>query len=259
MPSLRALIADDEPLLRETLKAELARAWPALEVVAMARNGREAIRLFDEHQPEVCFFDVQMPGIDGIAAARHIGRRAQIVFVTAFDQYAIEAFAQGVVDYLVKPVEPVRLAETVRRLRERLASPSAPPDLEALLEKLSAARAAPPRPEPLRWIRAQIGSTLRLIPVEDIDYLRADQKYTRVAWRDEGGQAAEALLRVPLRELLEQLDLRQFAQVHRSAVVNLRAIHHVERGDNETATIHLRQRRETLPVSRAYAHLFRQM
>jgi DNA-binding LytR/AlgR family response regulator len=256
-----ALIADDEPLLREALAHQLAAAWPELQVVAQARNGREAIRQFEAKSPDVCFLDVHMPGISGIEAARAIGRRAHLVFVTAYDQYAVQAFAQGVLDYLVKPVEPARLAETVERLKERLESAEPARDAEQLLRQLAEqiARAQGGGPPPLRWIRAQVGQALRVIPVDDIDYLRADTKYTRVAWRREGGEPDEALIRTPLKELVPQLDPDQFAQVHRSVVVNLGAISRVTRSDNETAEIHLKGRPEALPVSRNYLHLFRQM
>lgn len=250
-----ALIADDEPLLRDALRRQLARVWPELEVVAEARNGREAVRLFEEKKPDICFLDVHMPGLSGVDAANHIGRRAHLVFVTAYDHYAVQAFAQGALDYLLKPVEPARLAETVSRLKERLQSSRPAIHTEQLLQQLTAQLA---KAEPLRWIRAQSGKTLRLIAVDDVDYLRSDSKYTLVAWRD-GGKASEAVVRVPLKELLEQLDAEQFAQVHRSVVVNLRAISHVTRLDNETAEIHLKGRSEVLPVSRNYVHLFRQM
>jgi DNA-binding LytR/AlgR family response regulator len=257
-----ALIADDEPLLREALSRQLAQAWPELEVVAQARNGREAIRLFEARRPDVCFLDVHMPGVSGIDAARHIGRNAHLVFVTAFDQYAVQAFAEGVLDYLVKPVELARLAETVARLKERLQAAQPALNTEALLQQLAAQLTrmqGGAATAPLRWIRAQVGQTLRLIPVEDIDYLRSDTKYTRVAWRGDAGQPGEAVVRIPLKDLVAQLDPAQFAQVHRSVVVNLRAISHVTRGDNETADIHLRGRKDVLPVSRSYLHLFRQM
>ncbi len=254
-----ALIADDEPLLREALTLQLRRAWPELDVVAQARNGREAIRLFEARRPDVCFLDVHMPGVSGVEAAHVIGRRAHLVFVTAYDQYAVQAFAEGVLDYLVKPVEAVRLAETVSRLKDRLQTVQPASNTEALLQQLAAQLQRGAAPAPLRWIRAQVGQTLRLIPVDDIDYLRSDTKYTVVAWRGDGGQPGEALVRIPLKELVVQLDAEQFAQVHRSVVVNLRAISHVTRGDNETAGIHLKSRKEVLPVSRSYLHLFRQM
>ncbi len=261
-PRPTALIADDEPLLREALTRQLAQAWPELDVVAQARNGREAIKQFEALQPDVCFLDVHMPGLSGVEAAHHIGRRAHLVFVTAYDHYAVQAFAEGALDYVVKPVEQARLVETVARLKERLQAAQPALNTEALLQQLAVqiaqlqTGAAPGR---LRWIRAQDGQTLRLIPVDDVDYLRADTKYTRVAWRDDAGQPGEALVRIALKELLVQLDPAQFARVHRSVVVNLRAISHVSRGDNETADIHLKGRKEVLPVSRSYLHLFRQM
>lgn len=257
-----ALIADDEPLLREALTRQLAQAWPALAIVAEARNGREAIGLFDEKRPDICFLDVHMPGVSGVEAAKHIGRRAHLVFVTAYDHYAVQAFAQGALDYLVKPVEQARLADTVARLQERLRAAAPATNTEALLQQLTEQLARlqdRAGTEPLRWIRAQVGATLRLIATEDIDYLRADTKYTRIAWRGDDGRPAEALVRTPLRELAARLDPAQFVQVHRSAIVNLRAISHVRRGENETADIHLKDRDEVLPVSRNFLHLFRQM
>jgi DNA-binding LytR/AlgR family response regulator len=256
-----ALVADDEPLLRTELVALLQQAWPELQVLALARNGREAVAHFEALQPDICFLDVHMPGLSGVQAARAIGRRAHLVFVTAFDQYAVEAFAQGALDYLVKPVQPARLAETVQRLRERLQAAQPARNTEALLQQLSAQlqRASAAAAAPLRWIRASVGGKLRLIPVDEVDYLRADAKYTLVAWRGDGGQPGQALISLSLKELLAQLDTNQFAQVHRSVVVNLAAISHVTRGGNETADIHLTGRNEVLPVSRSYLHLFRQM
>jgi DNA-binding LytR/AlgR family response regulator len=166
---------------------------------------------------------------------------------------------QGALDYLLKPVEQERLAETVARLKERLQAARPAVNTEALLQQLTAQLQSAAVPAPLRWIRAQVGQTLRLIPVDDIDYLRSDAKYTLVAWRDEAGQPGEAVVRIALKDLVAQLDPGQFAQVHRSVVVNLRAISHVRRHDNETAEIHLKRRKEVLPVSRSYLHLFRQM
>ncbi len=235
----------------------MALAWPALEIVAQARNGREAIEHFEALRPDICFLDVQMPGVSGVEAARQIGRAAHLVFVTAFDHYAMEAFAQGVLDYLVKPVDPARLAETVCRLQARMRSDAPASNTDALLRQLAAQLQRVPAP--LRWIRAQVGQALRLIAADDIDYLRSDAKYTLVAWRGDGGMPAEALVRTPLRELLAQLDPAQFTQTHRACVVNLRAVSHVVRGENETAVVHLKGRREVLPVSRNYAQQFRQM
>jgi DNA-binding LytR/AlgR family response regulator len=260
MKTATALIADDEPLLRDELARMLAQAWPELQVVAQARNGREAVEQFEALQPAICFLDVHMPGLSGVEAARLIGRRAHLVFVTAYDQYALKAFEHGVLDYLVKPVEPGRLAETVSRLKERLGSAQPTLATEELLQQLAAQlQNRPAGPTPLRWVRASVGQTLRLIAVDDIDFLRSDEKYTLVAWRGDGGKPGEALLRTPLKELLAQLDAGQFAQVHRSVVVNLQAISHVTRGLNETADIHLKGRPEVLPVSRSYLHLFKQM
>ena len=258
-----ALIADDEPLLREELREQLAAAWPELDVIAEARNGREAIAMFDDHPPDVCFLDIQMPGLSGVDVAAHIGRRAHIVFVTAYDHYAVQAFGQAALDYLVKPVKQQRLEDTVGRLKQRLhgAQPAVNSDvllqqLTSELQKLQRGSAA----APLRWIRAQAGRTLRLIDVGRVDYLRADSKYTVVAWRNDSGEPAEAVVRTPLKELAAQLDSDQFAQVHRSFVVNLQAIGHVVRhDDNESAEIHLKGRTEVVPVSRTYLHLFRQM
>jgi DNA-binding LytR/AlgR family response regulator len=253
-----ALVADDEPLLRQALSRMLAATWPELVIVAEARNGREAIDRFEEHHPDICFLDVQMPGKTGVDAAQHIGRRAHMVFVTAYDKYAVQAFAHGVLDYLVKPVEVARLAETVARLQERLRAAQPALNTDELLQQLAASLSRQSSGQ-MRWVRASVGQTVRMIAIEDIDYLRADEKYTQVAWRDDGGQAREAIIRTPLKELLAQLDPAEFAQVHRSVVVNLRAISHVTRGANETADVHLKGRPEVLPVSRTYLHLFRQM
>lgn len=254
-----ALIADDEPLLRKSLARMLADAWPELGVVAQARNGREAIEQFEAHQPDVCFLDVHMPGLSGIEAARAIGRGAHLVFVTAFDKYALQAFEHGVLDYLVKPVEPKRLAETVARLQERLRERQPARDVDQLLEQLAARLGGRDAGRRLRWLHVSIGPALRLVPIEDVDYLRSDEKYTRVAWRGDGGKPADGLVRTPLKDLVPQLDPAQFVQVHRSVVVNLRAVSQVKRDANETALIHLKGREEVLPVSRTYLHLFQQM
>ncbi len=255
----QALIADDEPLLRNSLARMLEHAWPELEIVAQARNGREAVAMFEVQQPQICFLDVHMPGVSGVEAARQIGRRAQLVFVTAHSEYAVQAFAHGALDYLVKPVEAVRLAETVVRLQERIRAAQPAGNIEALLDQLAARLAKPEPAETLRWIRASVGQNLRLIPVDEIDYLRSDEKYTLIAWRGDQGKPGEALIRTPLKELVPQLDSTQFVQVHRSVVVNLHAISHVVRGDNETAQIHLKGRAEVLPVSRSYLPYFKQM
>lgn len=257
MTAITALIADDEPLLRERLRAHLSRLWPELEVVAEARNGREAVEMFDIHLPQVVFLDVHMPGLSGIDAARSIARRAQIVFVTAFEQYAVKAFEQGAIDYLVKPFDEQRLADTVDRLKERFAVqvPAATPFLDEVIEQLSGElrQRGAPRAH-LQWIKASVGSSVKLIPVEQVAYMRADEKYTLVVW--EGG---EALIRKTIRELADELDPERFAQVHRSVIVNLHEVSQVNRGPNETAEIALKGRKESLPVSRSFVHVFRQM
>jgi DNA-binding LytR/AlgR family response regulator len=254
-----ALIADDEPLLRDELASLLARVWPELEVVAQARNGREAVEQFELYHPDICFLDVHMPGMTGIEAAQAMCE-AHLVFVTAFQQYALKAFEQGAHDYVVKPVDAGRLAKTVERLKERIRSQAPSAINEDVLRELAARLRGESSPQgaPLRWIRASSRGTLRMIPVDDIDFLRSDEKYTLVAWRDEG-QPAEALISTPLKALTQQLDTEQFVQIHRSVVVNLRSVRHVMRGENETATVHLKGRDEQLPVSRSYLHVFRQM
>jgi DNA-binding LytR/AlgR family response regulator len=255
--TLTALIADDEPLLRQRLTSHLSRAWPELKIAAEARNGREAVELFETHAPRVVFLDVHMPGLSGIDAARSMVGRAQIVFVTAYEQYAVQAFEQGAIDYLVKPFDEARLAQTVARLKERLtpapAADTAP--MDALLERLSAelrGRGAAPRY--LQWIKASVGSTVRLIPVEQVHFMRSDEKYTLVVW--DGG---EALIRKTIRELADELDPERYVQIHRSVIVNLKRVTQVTRSLNETADVHLEGHNETLPVSRSFLHLFRQM
>jgi DNA-binding LytR/AlgR family response regulator len=256
-----ALIADDEPLLRDELAQMLVQAWPELVVVAQARNGRQAVELFETHRPDICFLDVHMPGVSGVEAARQIGNRAHLVFVTAFEQYALQAFEHGALDYIVKPVDAKRLATTVSRLQARLLASMPSQITEEVLKQLAAQlQAGKPGNAPLRWLRASAaGGTLRMIHVDEIDFLKSDEKYTLIAWRGDDGKPAEALISTPLKALVSQLDESQFAQVHRSVVVNLRAISHVTRGLNETASVHLKGRPEVLPVSRTFMHLFKQM
>ncbi len=250
-----ALIADDEPLLRERLAALLTGLWPQLQVT-QARNGREAVELFDQVQPQVAFLDVHMPGMNGIEVARCIGRRAQLVFVTAFDKYAVEAFRQGAIDYLVKPIEQQRLADTVQRLRDRLRSPApAPAEMEAMLERMAVELRQRVAPKSwLKWIKASVGATVRLIPVEQVIYVKSDNKYTLVVW--EGG---EALIRKTIRELADELDPERFAQVHRAAIVCLDRVSHFAHGPGDSGEIHLKGRADRVTVSRSYLHLFAQM
>lgn len=252
-----ALIAEDEPLLRERLVSLLARLWPELRVLAQARNGREAVELFDQWHPDVAFLDVHMPGMNGIEVARCVAGRAELVFVTAFDKYAVEAFRQGAIDYVLKPIEEDRLAETVQRLRARLQTPaiSREPAWDATLERMAAQLREKLVPKPwLKWIKASVGSTVRLIPVEQVIYVKSDNKYTMVVW--EGG---EALIRKTIRELADELDPDRFAQVHRSAIVCLDRVSHFTHGPGDSGEVHLKGRTDRVAVSRSYLHLFQQM
>ncbi len=266
-PRLRAVIADDERLLREQLKARLATVWPELEIVAESRDGAEAVDRVAALRPDVVFLDIRMPGLNGIEAAGEIVAlpdwSGEVVFVTAYDEYAIKAFERGALDYLLKPVEPERLAQTARRLQARLAErvsqpAAARPDeaLDALLAQLGRLRQGLEHPgqgaPPLRWIRCSAGSTTKLIDVQDVLFFRSDEKYTRVQTRTQ-----EGFIRTPIRELLPQLDAQQFCQVHRSAVVNLAAVSHVSRDDAGRQRVHIQDFPEVLEVSRSYAHLFR--
>jgi DNA-binding LytR/AlgR family response regulator len=246
-----AVIADDEPLLRAQLKARLAKLWPSLAVVHEMENGKDIERVLTEHRPDLFFLDIHMPGVNGLEAARAVGKRAHVVFVTAFDQYAVEAFEQGAIDYVLKPFTEERLAATVERLRERLGG--SPPPLEDLIEKLAGRLGAKPA-DHLRWIKASVGQSVRLIPVEEVLFFQSDEKYTRVVTCD-----AEALIRKPIKELLEELDPEKFWQVHRATIVNVDAIASVKRGLKDQAEIALKGHRETLIVSRNFTHLFRQM
>ena len=259
-----AMIADDEPLLRASLREHLARLWPELSVVAEARNGREAVELFDIHVPQVVFLDVHMPGRNGIEAAREIGTRSALVFVTAYEQYAVQAFEQGALDYVIKPIDAARLGDTVQRLQARLAVPSALSSglpaangeaLDGVLERIATALRAGAAPRTwLHWIKASVGTSVRLIPVDQIAFFKSDEKYTLVVW-----DSGEALIRKTIRELADELDPERFAQVHRSVIVNLHRVSQVTRSLNETAELHLTARPEVLPVSRSFLHLFRQM
>jgi DNA-binding LytR/AlgR family response regulator len=256
MRPMSALIADDEPLLREHLRSHLADLWPALQIVEEARNGHEAVEMFDIHQPDVVFLDVHMPSLNGIDAAKSIARRAHIVFCTAYEQYAVQAFEQGAIDYLLKPIVDTRLADTIARLQQRLVQPvEVSANLDALLDRMSNdLRQRYQARHYLQWIKASVGNSVRLIPVEQVAFLRSDEKYTLVAW--DGG---EALIRKGLRELGDELDPEHFAQIHRSVIVNFHYVSEVVRGLNETAELQLRGRPDKLPVSRSYLHLFRQM
>ena len=244
-----ALIAEDEPLLCEELREALARAWPALEVCSVVHDGHAAHEAIERLRPQVLFLDVELPGLTGLDLARLIGPRAHIVFVTAFDHYAVQAFDAGAVDYLLKPLDSARLVRAVQRVKARQDQP--PADLAGLVER---AERAAPRPEPVRWITVLKGRELRLIPVEEICYFRADNKYVSVVTAE-----GEWLIGTSLKDLLAKLDPAVFWQVHRGTVVNLNAVRSLSREGDGRMSLHLKQRSETLAVGAPYAGRFRQM
>ncbi len=259
----RALIADDERLLREQLQARLAESWPDLQICGIARDGLEAVRLADELHPDVVFLDICMPGLTGLEAAREIaaldGWRGEMVFVTAYDEYAVTAFEQGAVDYLLKPVETARLEKTVARLRARLAQATQPDGqqstqdaLLATLARLQQSIAPVNALTILRWLQCSAGTTTRLISVADVLFFRSDEKCTRIQTLDQ-----EAFVRTPIRELITQLDAQQFWQIHRSTIVNVSAVAAVQRDETGRQRVSLKQHPELLEVSRSFAHVFR--
>lgn len=250
-PPVTALIADDEALMRANLREQLARAWPELEIIAEAADGDEAVSLSAEHHPDVAFLDIRMPGRTGLDAALDIADETRIVFVTAYEQHALAAFEAGAVDYLLKPIDPSRLAQTLERIQKNLRQPAEP--LEGLLADLRRT-IKPVGAQYMRWIKATVGRELRLLNVEDVIYFQSDTKYTRVVLKD-----AEALIRTPLKELLSVVDPEKFWQIHRGTLVNVAAIAAVSRDGMEKQSVHLRGRAEKLPVSRQFFHLFRQM
>lgn len=260
-----ALVAEDEPLLAQALQAELARAWPELRVVETVGDGAAAVRAALEHRPDVLFFDIRMPGIGGLDAAAELADAwpqgedfPALVFVTAYDQYALQAFEAQAVDYVLKPVQPARLQRTVEKLRQVLAQrKGGGADLEATLGQLRHLLASGPRApaQPaLKVIQASVGNTIRMVPVGDVVYFEAADKYVRVVCAD-----GEVLIRTPLKELLPQLDANLFWQVHRGTVVRSTAVDSVHRDEAGKLHLALRGRKERLPVSRLYAHLFKAM
>ena len=278
----RALIADDERLLREQLRARLAEVWPELQIIAEAKNGAEAVQLTESHHPDLVFLDIRMPGMTGVDAARAIAqlptdedtadgwRGCEIVFITAYDQYAIEAFEQGVVDYLLKPAERERLMLTVARIRKRLAQRDAldsesaaeniddsaepPPAHMQLLLQTLAARMDPAKAPRLRWIQASVGQSIQMIPVEEVLFFISDEKYTRVQTA-----SLEALIRKPIKELIEELDANVFWQVHRSTLVNTRFIAGVSRDLRGRQLVSVKGHPQKLEVSRSFMGLFKGM
>ncbi|HSN19193.1 MAG TPA: LytTR family DNA-binding domain-containing protein [Usitatibacter sp.] len=245
-----AIIAEDEPILREQLKAKLAKLWPELEILAAVGDGAAALEALEERAPDFMFLDIRMPEATGLEVARVVGGRAHVVFVTAYDEYAIQAFEAGAVDYLLKPATDERLGVAIERLKSKLAT--APRDLTAVLSRL--AEKLEPGRERLKWIKATVGQNLRLIPVSEVLYFQSDEKYTRVVTAE-----GEALIKTPIRELLAGLDPDAFWQIHRSTVVNAGAIAGVTRDFRGQAHLKVRGRDESLVVSRIYSHLFKQM
>jgi DNA-binding LytR/AlgR family response regulator len=244
-----AVIAEDEPVLRAELRDTLAALWPDLTVCAEAENGIQALHALHAHAPQVLFLDIEMPGMSGLDVARQASGRCHVVFVTAFDKYAVAAFDQGAVDYVVKPFSPARLATAIDRLRQRIGGP--PASLDALLESL--AGIAQRNREYLRWVTVTEGSEVRLITVEEVCYFQSDNKYTLVVTADR-----ETLIRRPIRELEAELDPRVFWQIHRGTLVNVNAIAGLTRDIGGHTCVRLKQRRETLRVSEPYMHRFRQ-
>lgn len=239
-----ALIVEDEPLLAAELRDQLAALWPELEIAGQAENGVEAISLLDSVKPDVVFLDIQIPGLTGMEVAAHVGENVQIVFVTAYAEHAVQAFEAGAVDYIVKPVTAARLLQTVKRLKTR----STAPVPAGVWQQI-----APAPVQYLKWIRASAGNTVRLVMVRDVQFFQSDGKYTRVVT-----QEGEALIRLPLKDLIEQLDPAQFTQIHRGAIVNLEAVDRIDR-DGTAMEVRLKGRADKLAVSESYTRQFRQM
>ncbi|HXN15519.1 MAG TPA: LytTR family DNA-binding domain-containing protein [Usitatibacter sp.] len=247
-----AILAEDEPILRTQLEGKLGKLWPELEIFASVEDGAAALEALEERIPDFMFLDIQMPEMTGVEVARHVAGRAHVVFVTAYDDYAIQAFETGAVDYILKPVSDERLAVTVERLKAKLAT--APVDLQGVLGRISEQLRSGARPERLVWIKATVGQNLRLIPIAEVLYFQSDEKYTRVVTAE-----SEALIKTPIRELLDGLDPDLFWQIHRSTVINVNAVAGVIRDFRGQAHVKIKGKGETLVVSRIYSHLFKQM
>jgi DNA-binding LytR/AlgR family response regulator len=244
-----AILAEDESILRAQLENKLKKLWPELEIIASVEDGAAALEALEDRIPDFMFLDIQMPEMTGVEVARHVGGRSHVVFVTAYDQYAIQAFETGAVDYILKPAADDRLSVTIERLKAKLESP--PMDLKAVLSQIAQAGG---KKEKLQWIKATIGQNLRLIPVAEVLFFQSDEKYTRVVLAD-----GEALIKTPIRELLDGLDAEVFWQIHRSTLVNANAIAAVTRDFRGQAHVKIKGKDESLVVSRIYSHLFKQM
>ncbi len=249
-----AVVADDERLMREQIIGRLKEAWPELAIVGEAGNGTEAIALVQSEEPDIAFLDIRMPGMNGIEAARALAGKVHVVFVTAHDEYAVTAFEHGAVDYVLKPPEAKRVAITCERLRERLKqAPDPMNDLLAQLSQRLGADGAKPH-EYMRWVQASVGANIRMIPTSDILFFRAEDKYTRVQT-----QRFEALIRKPIKELIDELDPNEFWQIHRATVVRVDAVEQVSRDFRGHQIVHVKGSDEKLEVSRSFNHLFKQM
>ncbi|GAA7765968.1 LytTR family DNA-binding domain-containing protein [Helicobacter pylori] len=249
-----ALIADDEEHLRAHLRGKLARLWPELQIVGEAANGVEAAASIARLAPDVAFLDIKMPGMSGLEVAQGIETDTRLVFVTAYDEFALDAFDRAAVDYLVKPVTDERLARTVERLRKAFQDAAPMPELAQLLSQLTRGQ---PRAEGgglLRWVRASRGNTTSHVPIQEVMYFHSDDKYVVVHTRD-----GEHLIRTPLAELAEGLDPDVFWQVHRSTIVNMECVAGTRRDESGRLFVRIRDSDTELPVSRAYVHRFRQM
>ena len=248
-----AIIADDEQHLAAFLNDRLNALWPELSVVGIAKNGLEAIRLIDDESPTIAFLDIRMPGLNGLEVASRLDAKTHVVFVTAYDQYAVEAFDKQAADYLLKPVSDERLVRAIVRLKAKIAKSEAPGDIAGILNQL--VKVLPTgRNAHLRWIRASIGETVRQIPVEEVLYFQAQDKYVSVYTKD-----GELLIRTPLSELQAELDPNEFWQIHRSTIVNVNRIAATTRDVMGKTLLKLKDSKIELPVSRAYSHLFKQM
>ncbi|MCP4689106.1 MAG: response regulator transcription factor [Desulfobacterales bacterium] len=255
MNNIKAVIADDEPELRIYLKTRLAEVWPDLLIGGEAGNGRDALNLIEELRPEIAFLDIKMPGLSGMDVAGRITGPCHVVFVTAYDQYAVEAFENEAVDYLLKPISAKRLSQTVDRLKKRLAATAeAPPDLSEIVARVMERIPGGKAPEHLRWIRVQHGDGVRIVSVDEVRYFKAADKYTMVVTLE-----GEHLIRKPIRDLVEELNPEVFWRIHRGVIVNVRAIDKVSRSITGRCILKLKAPPESLTVSRSYAHLFKQM